>query len=319
MQSFTMGSAVVMRSGTDTGFTACGNSDFILGDSATNKTHLGHFTFYFEPVVTEQNHIMVARDVCFMGYNGGAGVEFFRNWGDAINNGRSDGHAPSLLAALAFQHEHEEKHRHDPVSLSGRFNKSSVLHALNGGDDVDHYQTAPFYRQFIGDADVDTDTRTAGDDGFYNVESSNYICYQGLQAERGPAKTFSQYTTNTGHLGMYYLYHCFNTTKCLLYHNTNLWYFKMTGDSETTDSSLAWSGMLSMKTPVCHFRVACTIKTPVHVLIPNTTRSTTITPRIRYPYLASPHKHHFLNIIYIKVIFFKRRHCVVSSYHSFEH
>lgn len=46
MQSFTMGSAVVMRSGTDTGFTACGNSDFILGDSATNKTHLGHFVSY---------------------------------------------------------------------------------------------------------------------------------------------------------------------------------------------------------------------------------------------------------------------------------
>lgn len=50
-QSFNMGSAVIMKSGNDTGFTCVGNSDFQLGDSVTNKTHLGHFTFYFEPVV----------------------------------------------------------------------------------------------------------------------------------------------------------------------------------------------------------------------------------------------------------------------------
>ncbi len=44
-QSFNMGSAVIMKAGNDTGFTCVGNSDFQLGDSVTNKTHLGHFTF----------------------------------------------------------------------------------------------------------------------------------------------------------------------------------------------------------------------------------------------------------------------------------
>lgn len=222
-QSFQMGSAVVMRSGTDTGFTAVGNSDFILGDNATNKTHLGHFTFYFEPVVTEGNHVMIARDIAFMGYNGGCGVDFFDSWEQAFNESRrTEGHAPSLLAALAFQHESEEKYRHDPISLGGQFADGSILNALDKKG-VEHYQTAPFYRQFMGNYNnVDNTTRDAGDDGFYNVEESNFICYQGLQAERGPDKTFSQYTTNTGHLG----------------------------DSETTDSSLAWSGMLSMKTSV---------------------------------------------------------------------
>ena len=39
-QSFSMGSAIVMRSGTDTGFTAVGNSDFTLGDNATNKVRI---------------------------------------------------------------------------------------------------------------------------------------------------------------------------------------------------------------------------------------------------------------------------------------
>lgn len=51
-QSFSMGSGIIMKAGNETGFTAVGNSDFQLGDNVTNKTHLGHFTFYFEPVVS---------------------------------------------------------------------------------------------------------------------------------------------------------------------------------------------------------------------------------------------------------------------------
>jgi hypothetical protein len=223
-QNFQMGSAIVMRAGTDTGFTAVGNSDFILGDNATNKTHLGHFTFYFEPVVTEGNHVMVARDIAFMGYNGGCGTEFFKSWKDAFTNSRDASHPRSLLAALAYQHESEEKYRCDPISMMGEFTDGSILKSLNtnpGANNL-HYQTAGFYSDLMEGALADGTTRDASDDGFYNAEVSNYICYQGLQAERGPDKTFTQYTTNTGHLG----------------------------DSETTDSSLAWSGMLSMKTHV---------------------------------------------------------------------
>ena len=41
-QNFSMGSAIVMRSGNDTGFTAVGNSDFTLGDNATNKVRTTH-------------------------------------------------------------------------------------------------------------------------------------------------------------------------------------------------------------------------------------------------------------------------------------
>ena len=47
MQQFTMGSAVVMRSGIETGFTAVGNSDFILGSYLilVLRQHLSHFLF----------------------------------------------------------------------------------------------------------------------------------------------------------------------------------------------------------------------------------------------------------------------------------
>lgn len=57
-QSFEMGSIVVMKAGTDTGMTVVGNSDFQLGDSVQAKTHLGHFTFYFESIVHEPNHVV---------------------------------------------------------------------------------------------------------------------------------------------------------------------------------------------------------------------------------------------------------------------
>jgi hypothetical protein len=163
---------------------------------------------------------MIARDIAFMGYNGGCGVDFFEPdsdykhpWEMAFNESRrTEGHAPSLLAALAFQHESEEKYRHDPISLGGQFASGSILNALNKTG-VEHYQTAPFYRQFMGNYNnVDNTTRDAGDDGFYNVEESNFICYQGLQAERGPDKTFSQYTTNTGHLvgAFFFLFDAFS-------------------------------------------------------------------------------------------------------------
>ena len=230
-QSFTMGSCIVMRSGLDTGFTAVGNSDFILGDSATNKTHLGHFTFYFEPVVTEANHVCVARDVAFLGYNGGCGVEFYDSYAEfAQQSRRAHGAAPSLLAALAYQHESEEQNRQDPMSMTGAFDNTSILNALNptsGDNRREHYQTASYYRALMNIEEPGTEslTRDAGDDNFFNVENSNMICYQGLQAERGPDKTFTQYTQNTGHLG----------------------------DSETIDSSLVWSGMMAMKSSVSDF------------------------------------------------------------------
>ena len=58
----------------------------------------------------EPNHIMIARDIAFMGYNGGAGTQFFKEWSDVGSTVRdATGTRPSLLAALAFHHENREK------------------------------------------------------------------------------------------------------------------------------------------------------------------------------------------------------------------
>ena len=53
---------------------------------------------------------MIARDIAFMGYNGGAGTQFFQEWNDVGSTVRdATGTRPSLLAALAFHHENREK------------------------------------------------------------------------------------------------------------------------------------------------------------------------------------------------------------------
>lgn len=53
---------------------------------------------------------MIARDIAFMGYNGGAGTQFFKEWSDVGSTVRdATGTRPSLLAALAFHHENREK------------------------------------------------------------------------------------------------------------------------------------------------------------------------------------------------------------------
>ena len=206
---------------------AVGNADFQLGDSVTNKTHVGHFTFYFEPIIHEANHVMIARDICFMGYNGGAGCQFFNSWDEIGSTVRdSTGVRPSLLAALAFHHENLDENIKDPISLSGKFADNSILNNLYVQDSGKrHYETAKWYddnflKQLRLDM-MDDETHQASDSKFYG-SSTNFICYQGLSASQGANREFNQYTINTGHLG----------------------------DKETTDVSLCWSGHLAYKSSV---------------------------------------------------------------------
>ena len=162
-----------------------------------------------------------------MGYNGGAGCQFFDSWNDIGTTVRSaTGVRPSLLAALAFHHENLDENIRDPISLSGKFADNSILnnlYDLKGGER--HYQTSSFYdSQFLSVLRLDMmddETHQASDSKFYGT-STNFICYQGLSAHQGPTREFNQYTINTGHLG----------------------------DQETTDSSLSWSGHLAFKSSV---------------------------------------------------------------------
>ena len=181
----------------------------------SNKTHLGHFTFYFESVVHEPNHIMTVRDAMFMKYNGGAGGKFYHWPGTSNTVGRNDG-SESLFAVIALHCESHERYHHDPIDLSGYFVPNSALEPLQPQDPMTSaaaptYLAAKYYEAWFAQAGSglmgqnkfdgpDSTTQDAGDVPFYVDNPTNRICYQGLQANRGATNEFDRFVTNTGHL-----------------------------------------------------------------------------------------------------------------------
>jgi hypothetical protein len=190
-----------------------------------------------------------------MGYNGGAGCQFFESWRDIGSTVRSStGVRPSLLASLAFHHENLDEHIKDPMSLSGMFANGSILNNLHNENER-HYLTSKYYDDvFLKDLRVemmDDETNQAGDSHFYGT-STNFVCYQGLTAHQGPTRAFDQYTINTGHLGDS------ETTDCKFYlfifiHASLSFVFRI-NSLPLFAASLAWAGHLAFKTSVDYHR-----------------------------------------------------------------
>lgn len=183
----------------------------ILVVYCSNKTHLGHFTFYFESVVHEPNHIMTVRDAMFMKYNGGAGAKFHKwPFTQGVTSIGNDG-SESLFAVIALHCESYDEYHHDPIDLSGKFASGSALAPLQPQGDQPLYLAANFYTQYFAQAGSglmgqmgfdgpDSTTQDAGDIPFYVDNPVNRVCYQGLQANRGASNEFDRFITNTGHL-----------------------------------------------------------------------------------------------------------------------
>ena len=71
-----MSSAILMKGGYETGGTFYGHSDFMLGNDAYTKVHLGNFTFYSKAIVTKWQNVQIAHDVFANGYISGNNVKF---------------------------------------------------------------------------------------------------------------------------------------------------------------------------------------------------------------------------------------------------
>lgn len=86
--TYNMASAILMKSGLETGFTAHGHHDFMLTDDVIHKVHIGHYTFYHKSVVKQPKNIVIAEDIFASSYVSGEGTGIF---GDNPKN--SDGSA----------------------------------------------------------------------------------------------------------------------------------------------------------------------------------------------------------------------------------
>jgi hypothetical protein len=70
---FTMGTAVLLKAGSELGNTFRGWTDFQLADNIIAKTHIGHFTMWHASVVTNAKMMFLCEDVFCNNYLGGGG------------------------------------------------------------------------------------------------------------------------------------------------------------------------------------------------------------------------------------------------------
>merc|ERR1719265_1895719 len=98
-----MGTAVLMKGGSDTGNTFVGYNDFQLGDDIVTKMHHGHYTYYSKAIVKNEKNIMIAHNVFASGYVGGNDRHIAHDI-DELNNREG-----STVVMMVPYSEHEEK------------------------------------------------------------------------------------------------------------------------------------------------------------------------------------------------------------------
>jgi len=84
-----MYSAIMMRSGGAAGYTLFGESNFQFAGNVDVKNIHGHYTAYFNSVVTDPKQIKTLRDISCAGYVSGCNTEFFGKKADKTFDGQS--------------------------------------------------------------------------------------------------------------------------------------------------------------------------------------------------------------------------------------
>ena len=208
-QTYNMASAILMKGGMDTGFTAHGHHDFMLTDDVIHKVHIGHYTFYHKSVVKQPKNIVIAEDIFATGYVGGEGANIFEGYGPSKNS----------PAEFSFSNEvAEDRFSRDlipiwipgadpvqlfnPLDITGHYS-SQTLDLTNAqlSNTNPHYPNADAYSSALGFDRLQV--YGAPDENFLSpVRHLNTVCFQGHQLEYDSnKKAFTKITLNTGHWG----------------------------------------------------------------------------------------------------------------------
>jgi len=201
-QTYNMASAILMKGGLDTGFTAHGHHDFMLTDDVIHKVHIGHYTFYHKSVVKQPKNIILAEDIFAHSYVSGEGSNCFEGHGDA-------GDFLSEIAQDSFSRDiiplwipgTGKPEIQNPLDISGHYSNQ----VLNMGNttlsaDGEHYPGADLYSSALG---FDRLQNYGNPDNFLApVRHLNTVCFQGHQLSYDSKKdSFNKLTMNTGHWG----------------------------------------------------------------------------------------------------------------------
>lgn len=205
-QTYNMASAILMKGGMETGFTAHGHHDFMLTDDVIHKVHIGHYTFYHKSIVKQPKNVILAEDIFAQSYVSGEGNGVFPSIGD-----KDDGKDAfeNQIANDTFTHDiipiwipagiHDDIQ--NPLDITGSYS-NDVLNTSNTtiSDNKPHYPFADLYNTAMGFSRLQNYGST--DQFLSPIRHLNTICFQGHQlAYDDKNKGFTKITMNTGHWG----------------------------------------------------------------------------------------------------------------------
>ena len=200
-QTYNMSSAILMKSGLETGFTAHGHHDFMLTDDVIHKCHIGHYTMYHKSIVKQPKNVHIVEDVFATGYVGGEGTKFFTP-DDLAKQAQEEQFDKDLIAIYV-----SEEPKNGLVDLLGDY--SSLLE----GDNI-HIKSEDLFKGKYDLTDKGKDAiaqiRMSKPVGARNKEqflsvlrSLNTLCWRGMtlkEETKGGGKWLVEHV-NSGHWG----------------------------------------------------------------------------------------------------------------------
>jgi len=224
-----MSSAILMKSGYETGATFVGHSDFELGDDVISKLHYGNFTFYSKAVVTNPKNIIIAENVFCQGYVRGDGVRFFDvhtqdNRGAPRPGGPAGARHPGVAVPNGYHPENGEHTRSlisvvipygsgdmlpNPLDIEGHtaYDVANPPREMDvtapGGVKPSYYMDANWVSEWFQLHEFSRDRLDVASEPFITYEKQqNTVCYRGHQFSYDPSsQTHTSVTVNTGHWG----------------------------------------------------------------------------------------------------------------------
>ncbi|KAK3288628.1 hypothetical protein CYMTET_3846 [Cymbomonas tetramitiformis] len=191
-QTYEMCTAVLTKSGTETGETLIGHYDFQLSDNVVQKMHYGNFTIYEKSIIYRPMNVHLAEDIFCANYLGGAGSAFH----NAGNKSEGDPFYDKIDSLYACAIGFDEIVKDNPISVNGRFEDHTGLTSMK----EPHFSTCQAYKRFYG---FHEQTPPSGDMPYFDTASrGNTVCFQGHQASYNHTSGYlDRVTLNTGHWG----------------------------------------------------------------------------------------------------------------------
>ena len=202
--TYNMASAILMKGGLDTGFTAHGHHDFMLTDDVIHKVHIGHYTFYHKSIVKQPKNLIIAEDIFAQSYVSGEGASVFeggKGEGSFTSELGQDHFTRDLIAVWVNAEEDGRVNISNPLDITGFYNPQT-LDANNStlSNSTEHYKGADDYAKAL---QFDRLQNYGNADQFLSpMRNLNTVCFQGHQMNfNKDSKKHSDITLNTGHWG----------------------------------------------------------------------------------------------------------------------